>query len=380
VPFSSSRDASGVAESILTDPAPRRVAVLRALHLGDMLCAVPALRALRRALPDATIALIGLPWAATFATRFAAYVDEFIEFPGFHGLPEREVDDARVKQFLQDMRQREFDLAVQLHGSGSFVNECVAMLGARRSAGFFLPGDVVPDPAGFMLWPTSRSEARRLLSLMEHLGAPSSDDSLEFPVDEGDRTSLAAALSATLGASTLGSSAYVCVHPGARLPSRRWPARRFATVADTLSSRGLAVCITGTGEERAITWAVTNEMRTPFIDLTGQLTLGAFAALVSDAALVVANDTGISHVAAAVGTPSVIIASGSDVRRWAPHDAARHRVLWRDVTCRPCMHETCPIGHPCALGVEVDEVVGTAWHLLSSSDARAETVMARVGE
>jgi ADP-heptose:LPS heptosyltransferase len=231
-----------------------------------------------------------------------------------------------------------------------------------------------------MRWPTSQSETRRLLSLMEHLGAPSSDDALEFPMNHTDRASLASALAATLRLSTLQGSAYVCVHPGARLPSRRWPARRFAAVADALSSRGLAVCITGTAEESAITWAVADEMRTPYVDLTGQLTLGAFAALVRDAALVVANDTGISHVAAAVSTPSVIIASGSDVERWAPHDAERHRVLWRDVSCRPCMHQTCPIGHPCALGVEVDEVVGAAWHLLGATRARAGTAMARVGE
>src|SRR3954467_15618311 len=202
-----------------------------------MLCAVPALRALRRALPDATIALIGLPWAATFAARFAAYVDEFIEFPGFHGLPEQEVNDARLEHFLDDMRDRQFDLAVQLHGSGSFVNDCIAMLGARRSAGFFQPGDLVPDPTGFMLWPTSRSETRRLLLLMEHLGAPSADDTLEFPLADGDRSSLATALSATLRVSALQGASYACVHPGARFPSRRWPAHRFAAVADALSSR-----------------------------------------------------------------------------------------------------------------------------------------------
>jgi ADP-heptose:LPS heptosyltransferase len=348
------------------------VAVLRALQLGDMLCAVPTLRALRLALPQATISLIGLPWAATFAARFSAYIDEFIEFPGFPGLPERELDTDRTARFLADARRDPFDLAIQLHGSGSFVNEFISLLSARRSAGFYQDGDVVPDAAGFMRWPTHGTETDRLLALLRFHGVPVASDALEFPLDRRDRDDLSAAIATACGAPTLEARGYVCVHPGARFESRRWPPERFATVADALAEGGLTVCITGTADERAITSAVVTRMKTAPIDLTGRLSLGAFAALVSDAALIVANDTGASHIAAAVGTRSVIIASGSDVTRWAPQDVWRHQVLWRDTACRPCMHVTCPISHhPCATGVYADDVVTAAAGLLMAAPTHA---------
>jgi hypothetical protein len=86
----------------LGHPLPRGVLILRALKLGDMPCAVPAFRALRAALPGARLVLAGLPWARAFVERYRAYLDDFREFPGYPGLPEREPDVGRIPAFLAD--------------------------------------------------------------------------------------------------------------------------------------------------------------------------------------------------------------------------------------------------------------------------------------
>lgn len=344
-----------------------RLAVVRALHLGDLLCAVPALRSLRAGFPDASITLIGLPWARELVPLLAPYVDEFDEFPSFPGIPERALEPERVAAFLQRVQQAPWDLAVQLHGSGSHINEFVALLGARRCAGFYLDGDVTTTDGSFIPWPTHGTEAQRLLALPLALGCPDRGEALELHVSDAQRRE-ARELVRAAGSD---GGPYVCVHPGARFPSRRWPAERFAAAADALVAGGLRIVLTGTEREALLTRAVANAMRAPAIDLTGRLTLATLAAVVEEATLVLCNDTGMSHVAAAVGTRSVVIASGSEVSRWAPLAAERHRVLWHDRPCRPCLHEVCPTGHECALGVGVADVVDTAHQLLHAEAAHA---------
>jgi ADP-heptose:LPS heptosyltransferase len=305
---------------------PNRVVILRALALGDLLCAVPALRAFRRAWPQAEISLVALPWAREFVARFSAYIDRFIEFPGWPGLPEREPLIDRIPGFLAEMQRERFDLAIQLQGSGTIVNSLIALFGATRVAGFFPAGYYRPDAEMFAPWPEEGLEIHRLLSLVAFLGLPSAGDPLEFPLEAIDFAQLDQLLPARFDDDHL----LVIVHPGSSVRERRWPAERFAAVGDALHERGFRIVITGVESERPVVNGVAAAMHHPVINLCGATDLGTLGALVSRAALVICNDTGISHVAAALRTPSVVISTGDNPARWAPIDRRLHRVL-----CQP---------------------------------------------
>jgi ADP-heptose:LPS heptosyltransferase len=338
---------------VLPDGAVERIAVFRALMLGDMLCATPALRALRHGFPQAEITLIGLPWARALAQRLSC-IDRFIDFPGHPALPEQRCDVRELPDFLAQVQTRRFDLAVQLHGSGAIVNPLVACFGARCTAGFHDDRAWRPeaDASLYEPWPEDGHEIVRLLRLTDRLGLPRRGTQLEFPLREEDRAALAA-----LWPGARAGRPYVCVHAGAQLPSRRWPIERFAAVADALAASGRTVVLTGGVPETALVGALEAAMTRRAVNLVGRTTLWTLGALVEGAELVVCNDTGVSHIAAALGIPSVVVASGSDVARWAPLDRERHRVLWQPMPCRPCAHAVCPYDHGCARGIDVPRVL-----------------------
>lgn len=342
----------------LLDPPPQQVAVFRALNLGDLLCAIPAFRTLRGALPKAWIALVGLESARPVVERFHRYLDELILFPGDPAFPEQPVRSAELPEFYGRMAARRFDLALQWHGSGAQSNAIVQAMAPRRWAGFVAdPAQALPGR--LMAWPDSAPEIQRYLALLEYIGVPAGDDALEFPLSASDE----AEADAVAQGHGMVLHRTVFIHPGARLASRRWPLSRYAEVARGLSADGWRIAITGSKDEKALAhelMAWIGELPEPVTNLCGRTSLGALAALLRRGRLLVCNDTGISHVAAAVRAPSVVIASGSDVVRWAPSDTRLHTVLHAPMPCRPCAYDFCPVGHPCAYAITTEQVLREA--------------------
>lgn len=303
---------------------PRRIAVLRALYLGDLLCITPALHALRERFPQAEITLIGLPWARALVERLPT-IDRLLPFPGYPGLAEQPYDAVQTRAFLQAARADRYDLAIQMHGDGNVSNSLVADLGARQTLGY-RPGAAADERLSHSLpYGDTTHEVRRWLRLVAELGASDADPRLHCPVSPTDREE-ATLLLAPLRDRRPGP--LVGLHVGAKDAARRWPSARFAALADALHERcGATIVLTGGDHERPLTSVVRDQMAAPALDLAGRTSLGSFAALLGQLDLLVTNDTGASHVAAAQRTRSVVLFGPSRPEQWAPLDHTRHRVV-----------------------------------------------------
>lgn len=298
----------------------RAIAVVRALYLGDLLLSVPAWRALRRRYPRATITLVGLPWAEAFVARMGHLVDRLAPFPGYPGIPELPYDPARTAAFLDEQRAQGYDLAVQMHGDGAASNGLTAALGARVSVGYVRPGD--RRLAASLPYADGEHEVSRWLRLAGALGAPVEDSRPEFRITAADEAAAAALLGPPAAAPI------IALHLGAKDPARRWPARRFGALGAALRERcGARLVLTGTAGEAELAARARAELGEPALDLVGRTDLGPFAALLGRVDLLVSNDTGASHLAAAAGTPSVVVYGPSRPAQFAPLDRERHRVV-----------------------------------------------------
>jgi ADP-heptose:LPS heptosyltransferase len=339
----------------LADPTVHRVAIVRLrVGLGDLLCSVPALRALRAARPDLDVTLVTWAEMAPVVDRMRAYVDHLLPFPGFPGIPDRPVDHTAWEPFLRAAAG--FDLAVQSYGDNIAANEVCRALGSRLVGGFWPTGAPGEPPPFHLRYPRHLHETWRHLRLFAHIGMPVNERAesaaLEFPAWPADRVDDARLRERH----RLVPGGYAVVHPGATALSRRWPAEQFAAVVDALADRGLRVVVTGVAAEREVTGAVVRQARCRPLDLTGATSLGGYALLLRHAALVVCNDTGTAHLAAAVGTPTVTVFLSSDPVRWA-HAGERHRSARTAVGCNPCHYLTCPIDFRCATRLPVRQVL-----------------------
>jgi ADP-heptose:LPS heptosyltransferase len=270
------------------------VFVLRALGLGDLLTAVPALRALRAAYPAAEIVL-GAPAAYAPLVALTGAVDRVCATSGLDDRPRLESGMA---------------VAVNLHGKGPRSTRLLQSLRPARLLAFASPECQNTGPQ----WRADEHEVARWCRLVA--------ETLQVPADPGDLR-----LSTPAGAPAV--SAAVVIHPGAAHAARRWPADRFAAVAAWARNRDLPVVVTGTAEEYALARSVAGSagLSSEAI-LAGRLGLTELAALVGSARLVVSGDTGVAHLATAYGIASVTLFGPTPPQLWGPPADPRHVVLW----------------------------------------------------
>lgn len=346
--------------SRLPEP-PRKVALVRASRIGDFVCATPAFRALRQALPDAEITLIAMPFVRELVAR-SRHLDCFVPFPGFPGMAEQFFDARQVTSFFQQMQALQFDLAIQMHGSGVYSNPFTLMLGAQTTAGFVREGDPALRLDAALAMPQREHEVRRVLALTTFLGAAPQGEQTEFPLCSEDHLA-AEALLAEVERPLIG------LHPAAREATKRWAPERFIAVgAELQRQHGGTVVVLGGIEEWQLA-QVTQGIGTG-LNLAGKTSLAVLGAAIARLSVLVTNDSGPAHIAYALKTPTVTIFGGTDPVIWGPLDDNyakvepawndRHQVLVNAVSCHPCNYAACPVGYTCLKGITIQQVVENA--------------------
>jgi ADP-heptose:LPS heptosyltransferase len=306
----------------------RRIAVVRGGGLGDLVFALPALRALRTAYPDAEMVLLGTPAHDTLLAGRPGPVDRVVPLPVARGVfePGTPQDDAALERFFDRMAAERFDLAVQAHGGGRWSNPFTRRLGARHTI-----GTRTPDAEPLERWLPYRYHQHEALRWLEvaGLGGATGDIRARIAVTGHD---LAAAGEALAGL----PRPIATLHPGATDPRRRWPAARFAEVAGKLAACGAGVAVVGTPDEADVVARVANGH--PGVrPLVGVLGLAGLVGVLAASAVVVANDSGPRHLAEAVGTPTVSVFWCGNMINAGPFGRTDHRVQvgWT-VRCPAC--------------------------------------------
>jgi heptosyltransferase-2 len=340
------------------------VVVRGANWVGDAVLTVPALRELRRLLPRAHVTLATRPWAEGIFEG-ADFIDDFLITPETSSRPRSVFAEARV------WRERRFDLAVLF--PNAFAPALVAALArvpfrvgyATQGRSALLTHRLrVPDWRGhrheLFYYLNLVAELERLLYETSTVEAREPDTRLPAP-EARTREALAVLRDAGVRA----GRPLVAMCPGStNSRAKRWPAERFAAVADMLAeSAGAEVILVGAAEESDISEEVARRMRVrPFV-LTGRTDLSQTAAVLRASDLLVTNDTGPAHVAAAVGCPVVVIFGPTNPVTTRPFSESAE-VVRRPPDCAPCMLRDCPIDHRCMTAVTAEEVFGRAAHAL----------------
>jgi ADP-heptose:LPS heptosyltransferase len=338
--------------------------VVRANGLGDFVFALPALAALAAHHPGARITLLGRDWHPELLEGRPGPWDEVLVVPPtaplFTGDP-ADAERPEVRRLLRAVRERDPDLAVQLHGGGRTSNPFTRLLGATTAVGACTPDAEPLDRT--VRYSYFQHEVHRLLEVVALTRARPVTAVPRLAVTDAD-------LLAAAGAGIDPGRRYAVLAPSAGDRRRRWPPERFAAVGDRLAADGLGVVVVGGPDDAEVCRGVARHLSGPCMVRCGTLPLGALVGVLAGAAVVVGNDSGPLHLAAAVGTPTVGIYWGPNLVNAGPIAVDRHRGLasWR-LTCPCCgrenLDERCPHDVSFVADVAVDAVVAEALDVLA---------------
>lgn len=344
----------------------RNILAVRAGHLGDVVMTTPALAAIKHSRPAARLTLLASTTGAA-ASRHIPALDDVIVYdaPWTLGAGHSAQDDRRL---VNELTRRGFDAAVIFTVCAQSALPAALMcrlagiplrLAHSRENPYDLLTHWVHDTE--VCATGMRHEVTRQLDLVRSVGFHACDERMQFRYPASDVLGMRRKF-AQAGGDLL--RPYIVVHPGATAAARRYPAERFGIASREIAgSSGCQVVFIGGADEAPLILQAQQQMVEPGVSLAGQLTLGELAALIAGAQVIVCNNSGPVHIAAAVGTPVAVLYALTHPQHtpWKV-DA---RVLNHDVPCRHCMESVCPeLHHDCLRGVEPETVARAALDLI----------------
>ena len=304
----------------------RKVLVVRLRSIGDTVLATPSLFALKRFLPNAQVDILVEDWVAPVLDNHP-HVDNVIglERGGF-------MTRARV---ARELRAANYDVVYNLHG-GTTATFLTRATGARHRVGFKsyqygqLHNHQAPSP--LLIWEQQKTHSvEQQLALLGWTGVP---------VTDRPRTSLgispkaAETVDRLLNQAGLSEQNIALIHPAAAFATKQWAAQNFARVVEFLAKRGFTSVAIAAPNEQALLEQLRSESSVDVV--TFALSLPEVTALAARSQLFVGNDSGIAHIAAAVGTPSVVVFGSSNIAHWRPWNTAPAEVVFEEMPCQPC--------------------------------------------
>jgi heptosyltransferase-2 len=348
-----------------------RVVVRGVNWVGDAVMTVPALRALRRLLPRAHLTLATRSWAEGIFAG-ADFLDDLL-------LVEDKTRGVRpVLRQVGAWRERRFDLALLFPNAfePAFV-AAAARVPVRFGYATQGRARLLTHPLAPPDWRSTRHEVfyyLYLVAALEHALTGAQEITTAEPAYEltvsAERQAAARALLAAHGVGF--DRPLVALCPGSiNSRAKRWPAESYAALADQLIGKaGASVMLIGSGAELDVTNQVLAHMRRRPVVLTGQTTLAETVAVLSQVDLLVTNDTGPAHVAAALQRPTLVIFGPTNALTTRPFAPAAE-IISRPPDCAPCMLRDCPIDHRCMTRIAPADVLARAVAMLSCAPCPA---------
>lgn len=344
-----------------------RILVVRLGNLGDIIVTLPAFHALRKLYPKAHITLLTSPTrrGAPGAVEVLARDNTFDEMIVYYE------DESRAPAFLRQLRGRltalQPGLAVVMASDKTRFDSLAKYL-------ILLPSCGIRRIVGLRRTPHAESlggHVPHFLRVVEQLGRVHVEPFPWIRVDEEDHAYARALLNGR------GPGPLIAMQCGAKRSTNRWMPARFAELGRRLvADHGATLVLTGSPSERELTALVADGVHGNCINVAGETDIPRLAALTQACDLLVSNDTGTMHVAAAMGTPVVALFSGRDYPgRWDPYGDA-HEVIRKPVDCSPCLAENCPrFDEPeCMRLIEVRHVADAVARVLGRNGAAPSTV------